>query len=197
MSHAELTPANDFDTTTTILLSQPNTILVDALRELVECHILLQPACALWIFNANTTWELIRTNGARGFNCPQLKAESAGAIGTCSALTTFYVVKTINTRTTQVSRSATYGLALAGGRVEHLTGGRAARGGVQPAQRRPPRRLRRLGTSSHRRPERRLRPACADLPERWLIEGSPLYEVLGIIDQTQKRLREGNLSEVC
>jgi hypothetical protein len=33
--------------------------------------------------------------------------------------------------------------------------------------------------------------------EQWLIEGSPLYEVLGIIDQTQKRLREGNLSEVC
>jgi IS30 family transposase len=56
MSYAGLTPARDFDTTTTILLSQPNTILVDALPELVECHILLQPACALWIFNANAAW---------------------------------------------------------------------------------------------------------------------------------------------
>jgi|SRR5215204_2749440 len=54
MPHIKLTPAYDLDTTTTILLSQPNTILVDALPELFEGHLLLRPTAPTLLTAVNT-----------------------------------------------------------------------------------------------------------------------------------------------
>ena len=44
--------------------------------------------------------------------------------------------------------------------------------------------------------DERLAQICLD-GERWKTEGPPLREILEIIDQTRKRLREGRLSEAC
>ena len=44
--------------------------------------------------------------------------------------------------------------------------------------------------------EERLARICLD-GEHWRTEGPPLSELLEILDETQKRLREGDLSEAC
>jgi hypothetical protein len=42
----------------------------------------------------------------------------------------------------------------------------------------------------------RLAQICLD-GERWRTDGPPLSELLAIIDETHKRLREGDLFEAC
>jgi hypothetical protein len=44
--------------------------------------------------------------------------------------------------------------------------------------------------------EARLAQVCLD-GERWRTEGPPLVELLGVIDEVEERLREGDLSETC
>jgi len=42
----------------------------------------------------------------------------------------------------------------------------------------------------------RLARICLD-GEKWRTDGPPLSELLAVLDETQKRLREGDLSEAC
>ena len=44
--------------------------------------------------------------------------------------------------------------------------------------------------------EERLARVCVD-GERWRTDGPPLSELLEVIDRTQERLREGELTESC
>jgi hypothetical protein len=44
--------------------------------------------------------------------------------------------------------------------------------------------------------EERLARICLD-GEMWRTDGPPLSELLGVLDETHKRLREGELSEAC
>jgi hypothetical protein len=44
--------------------------------------------------------------------------------------------------------------------------------------------------------EERLARICLD-GESWRTDGPPLSELLGVLDETQRRLREGELSEAC
>lgn len=44
--------------------------------------------------------------------------------------------------------------------------------------------------------EQRLADICLD-GEHWKSDGPPLKEILEVLDETEERLREGNLSEVC
>jgi hypothetical protein len=44
--------------------------------------------------------------------------------------------------------------------------------------------------------EDRLAGICLD-GERWRTDGPPLSELLEVLDETQRRLREGELSEAC
>ena len=44
--------------------------------------------------------------------------------------------------------------------------------------------------------EERLARICLD-GERWRTDGPPLSELLEVLDETQRRLREGELSEAC
>ena len=44
--------------------------------------------------------------------------------------------------------------------------------------------------------DERLAEMCLE-GDRWRTDGPPLSEVLEVLDETEKRLREGSLSEVC
>ena len=44
--------------------------------------------------------------------------------------------------------------------------------------------------------EEKLARICLD-GEHWRTDGPPLSELLGVLDETQRRLREGELSEAC
>jgi hypothetical protein len=44
--------------------------------------------------------------------------------------------------------------------------------------------------------DERLAQICLD-GEKWRTDGPPLTELLGVLDETQRRLREGELSEAC
>jgi hypothetical protein len=54
----------------------------------------------------------------------------------------------------------------------------------------------RIPTDDETREDERLAEVCLD-GEHWTTEGPPLAELLGAIDRTEERLREGGLTEAC
>jgi hypothetical protein len=52
----------------------------------------------------------------------------------------------------------------------------------------------RIPTDDETREDERLAEVCLD-GEHWRTEGPPLAELLGVIDRTEERLREGGLTE--
>ncbi len=53
-----------------------------------------------------------------------------------------------------------------------------------------------IPTDEELQEEERLAQICLD-GEHWRTEGPPLAELLEVLDETHKRLREGTLSEAC
>ena len=53
-----------------------------------------------------------------------------------------------------------------------------------------------IPTSDAKGDDERLAGICLD-GEHWRTDGPPLSELLAVIDETHKRLREGDLSEAC